>query len=209
MQADRFTIKAQEAFAAAQRIAQARRNPQVTPLHLLLALLEQEGGIVTPVLQRAGADPAGLRRRTNEKLDALPKVTSAQQDGPPGFDGEVFKVLQRAEEEARGMSDEYVSTEHLLLAHAGDPKIGTEATRDQLDGPAPASPACAERARVREPGVCVDAQAVVNVQREHRHAERCRLHDRRVQQRRRIAPATEGDGDDSPPSVFLSARWCR
>src|SRR5947208_10407542 len=132
MHADRFTVKAQEAFAAAQRIAQARRNPQVTPLHLLLALLEQEGGIVTPVLQRAGADPAGLRRRTNEKLDALPKVTGAQQDGPPGFDGEVFKVLQRAEEEAQGMSDEYVSTEHLLLALAGDPKIGTEATRDQL-----------------------------------------------------------------------------
>src|SRR5947209_5465808 len=130
MHADRFTIKSQEAFAAAQRIAQTRGNPRVVPQHLLLALLEQEGGIVTPVLQRAGADAQGLRRRTNEVLDALPKVTGTPE--PPGFDREVTQLLERAQEEARSMSDEYVSTEHLLLALAGDPKVDTGATRDQL-----------------------------------------------------------------------------
>src|SRR5436305_5675187 len=131
MQADRFTIKAQEAFAAAQRIAQARKNPQVTPQHVLLALLEQEGGIVVPVLQRAGADPIALRRKTNELLDSQPKVTGDVNQAP-GFDFSVSKVLEGAEEEARGLSDEYVSTEHLLLALAADPKVDTGATRDQI-----------------------------------------------------------------------------
>src|SRR5919199_954814 len=131
MQADRFTIKAQEAFAAAQRVAQARRNPQVTPHHLLVALLEQEGGIVVPVLQRAGADPEGVRRRANEALESQPKVTGDTGESP-GFDYAVSQLLERAEEEARGLSDEYVSTEHLLLALAGDPKVDAGATRDQL-----------------------------------------------------------------------------
>ena len=75
MQADRFTIKSQEALAAAQKLAAAKRNPQVDPLHLLVSLLEQEGGIVVPVLRRANADPEAVRRRANEELDALPTVT--------------------------------------------------------------------------------------------------------------------------------------
>src|SRR5919107_5318369 len=131
MHADRFTNKSQEAFAAAQRIAQARRNPQVTPHHLLVALLEQEGGIVVPVLQRAGADPESVRRRANEALDAQPKVTGDTGQSP-GFDYAVSKLLESAEEEARKLSDEYVSTEHMLLALAEDPKVDTGATRDQL-----------------------------------------------------------------------------
>src|SRR3954453_23154638 len=131
MHADRFTIKSQEAFAAAQRIAQARRNPQVTPHHLLVALLEQEGGIVVPVLQRAGADAESVRRRVNVALDAQPKVTGDPAEAP-GFDFAVSKLLEASEEEARKLSDEYVSTEHLLLALAGDPKVDVGASRDQL-----------------------------------------------------------------------------
>src|SRR5919112_1429252 len=131
MHADRFTVKSQEAFAAAQKIAQARRNPQVTPHHLLVALLEQDGGIVAPVLERAGADAEGVRRRANEALDSQPKATG-DADQSPGFDYSVTQMLERAEEEARGLSDEYVSTEHLLLALAHDPKVDTGATRDQL-----------------------------------------------------------------------------
>src|ERR687886_2944157 len=131
MHADRFTIKAQEAFAAAQRIAQARKNPQVTPHHLLLALLEQDGGIVVPVLERAGADAEAVRRRANEALDSQPKVTGDTGQAP-GFDFSVSQLLERAEEEARGLSDEYVSTEHLLLALAADPKVDVGATREQL-----------------------------------------------------------------------------
>src|SRR5829696_7380985 len=131
MHADRFTVKSQEAFAAAQRIAQARRNPQVTPHHLLLALLEQDGGIVVPVLQRANADADAVRRRANEALDAEPKVTGDATESP-GFDFAVSKLLERAEEEARSLGDEYISTEHLLLALAADPKVDTGTTRDQL-----------------------------------------------------------------------------
>jgi ATP-dependent Clp protease ATP-binding subunit ClpB len=131
MHSERFTIKSQEAIAAAQRIAQARRNPQVTPHHMLVALLEQEGGIVVPVLGRAGADAESVRRRANEALDAQPKVTG-DPGQTPGFDYAVSKLLENAEEEARTLSDEYVSTEHLLLALAADPKVDTGASRDQL-----------------------------------------------------------------------------
>src|SRR3954463_201218 len=131
MHSDRLTNKSQQAFAAALSMARARRNPQVTPTHLLVALLEQEGGIVVPVLQRANADPEGIRRRANEALDKLPKVTGSTEGGP-GFSRDVSALLQRAEDEARGLSDEYVSTEHLLLALASDPKIDTGATREQL-----------------------------------------------------------------------------
>jgi ATP-dependent Clp protease ATP-binding subunit ClpB len=131
MHSDRLTNKSQQAFAAALSIARARRNPQVTPLHLLVALLEQEGGVVVPVLQRLDADPEGIRRRANEQLDKQPKVTGSAEGGP-GFSGDVTALLQRAEDEARGMGDEYVSTEHLLLALASDPKVDTGATREQL-----------------------------------------------------------------------------
>ncbi|MEA2411029.1 MAG: ATP-dependent Clp protease ATP-binding subunit ClpB, partial [Thermoleophilaceae bacterium] len=131
MHSDRLTNKSQQAFAAALSIARARRNPQVTPLHVLVALLEQEGGIVVPVLQRVNADPEGIRRRANEQLDKQPKVTGSTEGGP-GFSGDVTALLQRAEDEARGMGDEYVSTEHLLLALASDPKVDTGATREQL-----------------------------------------------------------------------------
>src|SRR5918999_869506 len=103
MQADRFTIKSQEALAAAQRLASARRNSQVAPHHLLVALLEQEGGIVVPVLQRAGVDVQGIRRRANEVLGALPKITGEPQRSPT-MDATLNQVLERADEEARSMT---------------------------------------------------------------------------------------------------------
>jgi ATP-dependent Clp protease ATP-binding subunit ClpB len=131
MQADRFTVKSQEALAAAQRLAGARRNPEVAPPHLLVTLLEQEGGIVVPVLRRAGADPERVRRLANVALDALPEVTG-DATAAPALGDALIALLRRADEEARGMGDEYVSTEHLLLALASDPKIDTGASRDQL-----------------------------------------------------------------------------
>src|ERR687896_2669573 len=128
MQADRFTIKAQEALAAAQSLAGARRNPEVAPWHLLVALLEQEGGIVVPVLRRANAEPEAVRRRANEALDALPTV-SGDATQAPALDQQTIETLERADEEARGMGDEYVSTEHLLLAIACDPAVDVGTTR--------------------------------------------------------------------------------
>ena len=131
MQADRFTVKSQEALAAAQRLAGARRNPEVAPPHLLVSLLEQEGGIVVPVLRRAGADPERVRRRANEALDALPTV-SGDATGALALGSGLIDLLKHADDEARGMGDEYVSTEHLLLALADDPKTDAGASRDQL-----------------------------------------------------------------------------
>src|SRR5919112_2442251 len=131
MRPDRFTIKTQEALTAAQRIAIARGNPQVTPQHALVALLEQEGGIVAPILNRADADAEGVRRRANQAIDALPTVTG-DVNQEPGFSIEATEMIRKAEEEARGLGDEYVSTEHLLLALADDPKVDTGATREQL-----------------------------------------------------------------------------
>src|SRR5687767_13801475 len=130
MQADRFTVKSQEALAAAQSLARARRNPEVAPAHLLAVLLEQEGGIVVPVLRRAGADPDRVRRLANETLDAAPTVTGDA--GAPALGQDLIRLLQAADEEARGLGDEYVSTEHLLLALAAEPAIDAGASREQL-----------------------------------------------------------------------------
>ncbi len=130
MQADRFTVKSQEALAAAQRLAATRRNPEAAPQHLLLALLEQDGGIVVPVLRRAGADPERVRRRANETLDAQPTISG--EASAPALGQDLIRILQHADEEARGMGDEYVSTEHLLLALAAEPQIDLGASRDQL-----------------------------------------------------------------------------
>src|SRR5919197_4044800 len=131
MQADRFTVKSQEALAAAQRLAGARANPEVVPHHLLAALLEQDGGIVAPVLRQAGADPEGVRRRANEALDALPTVTGEATQAPV-LGSQMGDLLRGADQEARGMGDEYVSTEPLLLALAADPGVDVGASRDQV-----------------------------------------------------------------------------
>ena len=130
MQADRFTVKSQEALAAAQRLAATRRNPEVAPQHLLLALLEQDGGIVVPVLRRAGADPERVRRRANETLDAQPTLSG--EASAPALGQDLIRLLQHADEEARRLGDEYVSTEHLLLALAAEPAIDAGASREQL-----------------------------------------------------------------------------
>jgi ATP-dependent Clp protease ATP-binding subunit ClpB len=130
MQADRLTVKSQEALAAAQRLAGARHNPEVTPQHLLVALLEQDGGIVVPVLRRAGADPERVRRLVNQALDSQPTVSGDAT--APALGQGLIGLLQAADDEARGLGDEYVSTEHLLLALAAEPAIDTGASRDQL-----------------------------------------------------------------------------
>ncbi|HEY6780139.1 MAG TPA: ATP-dependent chaperone ClpB [Thermoleophilaceae bacterium] len=134
MQLDRFTTMSQQALAAAQALASARRNPQVLPQHVLIALLEQDGGIVVPVLKRASVDPERIRRRANEALDALPTVSGGDAADEAALGRDLGDLLRAADEVARGMGDEYVSTEHLLLALAADPKVDVGATRDQLAG---------------------------------------------------------------------------
>src|SRR5579875_1998252 len=117
MQPDRFTIKSQEALQAAQRLADERRNPQTTPEHLLAVLLEQSEGIVAPVLRKLGVEPAAVRRTLQPRLESLPTVArAAAQAEAAGGSTELAQVLRTAEREMRELGDEYVSTEHLLLA---------------------------------------------------------------------------------------------
>src|SRR6476660_10267260 len=117
MQPDRFTIKAQEAVAAAQRLASENSNAEVAPAHLLLALLDQDDGVVVPVLQRLGVDAQDARKRGTEAIEKLPKLSgNTVPDGRPS--SEFVWVLQQAEKESTGFGDEYISTEHMLLALA-------------------------------------------------------------------------------------------
>ncbi|MEA2268980.1 MAG: ATP-dependent Clp protease ATP-binding subunit ClpB, partial [Solirubrobacteraceae bacterium] len=127
MQADRFTIKAQEAIAAAGSLAERRRNPQVTPEHLLAVLLEQDGGVVAPVLGKLGAGVAVVRSEADAALDALPTVSEGGESAGPS--SELVRVLRDAENEMRALKDEYVSTEHLLLSLAGHPSKAGDALR--------------------------------------------------------------------------------
>src|SRR4030081_351435 len=126
---DRFTIKAQEALQAAQRLAEERRNPQLVPEHLLAVLLEQESGVVAPVLDKLGADPGSLRAAINSAIDALPTV-SGDDAATPNASSTLVEVLRAAEKEAGALKDEYISTEHVLLALAEGKTPAGDALRE-------------------------------------------------------------------------------
>jgi ATP-dependent Clp protease ATP-binding subunit ClpB len=128
MQIDRFTIKSQEALQAAQQLAEGRRNPQLTPEHLLAVLLEQDAGVVVPVLQKLGAEPGAIRAEVNAAIDALPTV-SGEPAEPAGASNELIQVLRAAEKVMGKLRDEYVSTEHLLLALAASKTKAADALR--------------------------------------------------------------------------------
>src|SRR4051794_26636928 len=133
MQPDRFTVKSQEAVAAAQRLASERRNPEVAPAHLLMALLDQEEGLVVPVLQKLGTDIATVRARTAEAVDGLPHLGGDAE--PEVRPSQAFvRAIQRAEREASAMGDSYISSEHLLLAlnDKSSPVAGILPDRGQL-----------------------------------------------------------------------------
>jgi ATP-dependent Clp protease ATP-binding subunit ClpB len=114
MQFDKLTIKAQEAVVRAQQNAQQHDHAEITPLHLLAALLAETDGVVRPLLQKLGADPDRLTQITNSELERLPKATGTQTGASRSFND----VLNDAQKEADRLKDEYVSTEHLLLALA-------------------------------------------------------------------------------------------
>ena len=102
MQADRFTIKSQEALQAAIALAAGRNHTETQPEHLLLALLEQPESVVLPVLRKLGAQPETIRRELNAALDRLPTITPGAKD--PGTSRELMEVLQREKGcDARGM----------------------------------------------------------------------------------------------------------
>ena len=115
MRLDKFTVKAQEALQAAQSLADQRRHQAIEPEHLLAALLEQREGVVGPVLAKLGARPEAIRDAIATELGKFPAVSG----GGGQYLGERLRqALERAEAEAARLKDEYVSTEHLLLALA-------------------------------------------------------------------------------------------
>src|SRR5687767_12347556 len=111
---DRLTVKSAEALNEAVSAARQAGNPVVYDLHLLLALLGQDEGIVVPVLQKLGVSVAALRERAQAESARYPKQSDAQ----PNLSRELTQIFDRAEKEAKDLGDEYVSTEHLLLALA-------------------------------------------------------------------------------------------
>jgi ATP-dependent Clp protease ATP-binding subunit ClpB len=110
-----MTTKAQEAVRAAADLASRRGNPELYPEHLLRAVMDQEGGVGAPLLQKAGADPANILRLLDAKIDAFPRVSGGAE---PNFARRSLTLLQRAEDEAKALKDDFISTEHLLLAGA-------------------------------------------------------------------------------------------
>src|ERR1051325_982757 len=111
---DRLTVKAAEALNEAVNTARRSGNPLVYDLHLLASLLSQDESIVVPVLQKLGASVAALREQVTRGIDKYAKQSDAQ----PSLSRELNQVFDRAEEEAKSLGDEYISTEHLLLALA-------------------------------------------------------------------------------------------
>ena len=135
MQLERFTLKTQEALAAAQRLAQERGHAQVEPEHIAAALLDQEGGLAVSLFERIGADHAAVRAELEKRFGYFSTVRGATQ---MGLAREAQEALEAAQSEADKMKDAYVSTEHLLMGLAlgkgwlGDTLKRYGVTRDAL-----------------------------------------------------------------------------
>ncbi|HBR16663.1 MAG TPA: type VI secretion system ATPase TssH, partial [Deltaproteobacteria bacterium] len=118
MRFDRFTIKSQEALNEAQAIAERYQHQQVDAEHLLLSLIDQEGGIVAPILQRVGANVSLIKGQLEEALKKAPKVSGASEG--VYLSARLKKILDKAFEEAQRLKDDFVSTEHILIAIADE-----------------------------------------------------------------------------------------
>src|ERR1700735_750928 len=116
---DKLTRKSQEALSGAIRKPAANGNPQVDPLHLLAALLEQADGTAAPLLRAVGADPALLAKEAGDQIGRLPRMHGASTSAPE-TSRQLLAVITPAASRARQLDDEYVSTEHLLVGIAAD-----------------------------------------------------------------------------------------
>src|SRR5213595_2129794 len=115
IQPDRLTVKAAEALQQAAALARLKGNPVVNDAHLFSALLQQEEGIVVPLLQKAGLNVTQLQAETEREIERFPKQSGG---ADPTLSRELSRVLDRADADAKGLGDAYVSTEHILLALA-------------------------------------------------------------------------------------------
>ncbi len=114
MRLDKFTIKAQEALQAAHDLAEQRHHQEMTPEHLLLALLQQEQGVTGAILRKLGIDPDALATRVERGLEEVPQVRGSRADVYVG--NRVKDVVEDATRQSKEFKDEYVSSEHILLA---------------------------------------------------------------------------------------------
>ncbi|HET6419438.1 MAG TPA: ATP-dependent chaperone ClpB [Geobacteraceae bacterium] len=119
---EKMTIKTQEALGAAQQLAVSRQNSSLEPEHLLLALLDQEGGLVGSLLQKIGANTGYIRSKVDAELKKLPQASG--ESVQLYLSANLNRALDMAQKEADTMKDEFVSTEHLLLGLAGEKGSG-------------------------------------------------------------------------------------
>ena len=115
MRPDRMTTKSREAFQDAADRASRAGNPELQPEHLLAAMLDQDGGVGAPIVQKAGADVSALRAAVEQKLEKYPRVSGGAE---PGLSRRALEVIRKADDEAKKLKDDYVSVEHYLLAMA-------------------------------------------------------------------------------------------
>jgi ATP-dependent Clp protease ATP-binding subunit ClpB len=114
MNAEKFTVKMQEAFNASQSIATRYGHPELKPSHMLLALLEQEGGLALPLLEKVGTNVPALKSAIEAHLAKQPKVTGAS--GQMYLSSDLRETIANAEKEQQKLKDDYLSVEHFLLA---------------------------------------------------------------------------------------------
>jgi ATP-dependent Clp protease ATP-binding subunit ClpB len=131
---DKLTRMSHEALSDAVKRAAAAGNPAVDGLHLLAALIEQDGGTAAPLLRAAGADPAAVLKNADEQLSRLPRAAGATV-GAPETSRPLLAALATADKRAKEMSDEYVSTEHLLVGLAADGGQAATVLRQAGAGP--------------------------------------------------------------------------
>ncbi len=116
MNGNNFTNKAQDALMQAQQLAQEKGQQQIDALHLLFALLSQEGSIITTILQKLGVEVESLKKKIESQITKIPTTLAQQSFGQFYLTQDMAKVLDRARQEAVKMSDEFISVEHLFLA---------------------------------------------------------------------------------------------
>jgi ATP-dependent Clp protease ATP-binding subunit ClpB len=119
MQMDKLTLKAQEALQSAKGIAEQKNHQQIDAEHLLIALLMQKEGIVIPIIQKLGANPSLISSQLERELNRIPKVTGGGV-GQVYLSSRLNEILNSAWKEAERLTDEYLSTEHLLIAIADE-----------------------------------------------------------------------------------------
>ncbi len=123
MQLNDFTIKAQEVLQQAQKIASERNQQVLDPLHVLLAMLEQPEGITTAIVKKIGAPLVEIKQEVTAAIETLPHVSGTQVLGQVSLSKELGELMAKAQEEEAKLKDEYISTEHVLLAATNAPKL--------------------------------------------------------------------------------------